>query len=150
MLVQHSNIKIYIKIHGIYPGGTKANQIDHVLVNRRRKSSILDVRTCRSANCDSDHYLVRIRVNQKISKSVAVKGERRTKWDVKKLKTDRIAEEYRTRITEDLAEVNESGDEGESMEEVWRNIESSITNAAEQIVGKMQYKIGLTKNASTL
>jgi hypothetical protein len=32
------------------------SQIDHVLIDRRRHSSILDVRSFRVADCDTDHY----------------------------------------------------------------------------------------------
>jgi hypothetical protein len=34
------------------------NQIDHILVDRRRHSNALDVRSFRAADCDTDHYLV--------------------------------------------------------------------------------------------
>jgi hypothetical protein len=34
------------------------NQIDHILVDRRSHSNILDVRSYRAADCDTDRYLV--------------------------------------------------------------------------------------------
>jgi hypothetical protein len=44
------------------------NQIDYVLINKRRASIITDVRTLKGPNCDSDHYLVRTNVRQRINK----------------------------------------------------------------------------------
>jgi hypothetical protein len=34
------------------------NQIDNILIDRRRHSNILDIRSFRVADCDTDHYLV--------------------------------------------------------------------------------------------
>jgi hypothetical protein len=38
--------------------GRTHNQIDQILIDGRRHSSILDVRSFRAADCDTEHYLV--------------------------------------------------------------------------------------------
>ena len=57
------------------PDGKTHNQIDYILIDRRRHSSILDVRSYRGANCDTDHYLVvaKLRERLAVSKQAAQK-----------------------------------------------------------------------------
>jgi hypothetical protein len=40
------------------PDGMTHKQIDDILIDKRRHSNILDVRSFRAADCDTDHYLV--------------------------------------------------------------------------------------------
>jgi hypothetical protein len=49
------------------PDGKTHNQIDHILVNRRRHSSVLHVRSFRSADCGTDHYLVVVKVRERLA-----------------------------------------------------------------------------------
>jgi hypothetical protein len=47
------------------PDGNTHNQIDHILKDRRRHSSVLDVRSFRAADCDMDHYLVVAKIRER-------------------------------------------------------------------------------------
>ena len=40
-----------------------------ILIDRRRQSSILDVRSFREADCDTDHYLVVVKVRERLAVS---------------------------------------------------------------------------------
>jgi hypothetical protein len=45
------------------------NQTDHVLIDRKQHSSILDVRYFRGADCDTDHYSVVAKVRERLAVS---------------------------------------------------------------------------------
>jgi endonuclease/exonuclease/phosphatase family metal-dependent hydrolase len=49
------------------PDGKTHNQIDHILIDRRQHSSILDAKSFRGADCDSDHYLVVAKVRERLA-----------------------------------------------------------------------------------
>jgi endonuclease/exonuclease/phosphatase family metal-dependent hydrolase len=49
----------------ISPDTLTLNQIDHVLVSNKKQMT-QDARTLRRPNCDSDHFLVKVIVKQKL------------------------------------------------------------------------------------
>ena len=49
------------------PDGETQNQNNHILIYRRWHSSILDVRSFRRADCDTDHYMVVAKVRERLT-----------------------------------------------------------------------------------
>ncbi|XP_064106949.1 craniofacial development protein 2-like [Macrobrachium nipponense] len=49
------------------PDGNTTNQIDHILVKRKFRSALMDVRAYQGADCDSDHYMVAAKIRIKLT-----------------------------------------------------------------------------------
>jgi hypothetical protein len=63
-MFQHRNIHKYTWTS---PDRNTHNQIDHILIDRRRHSNVLDVRSFRAADCDTDHYLVVAKIRERLA-----------------------------------------------------------------------------------
>jgi hypothetical protein len=50
-----------------FPDGQTHNQINHVLIDRRRDLSILDVPYFRGSDCDTDHSLVVAKIMERLA-----------------------------------------------------------------------------------
>jgi hypothetical protein len=51
------------------PDGVTHNQIDHVLIDERRHSNLLYIRSFGGADCDTDHYLIVEKLKERLSVS---------------------------------------------------------------------------------
>ena len=60
------------------PDGKTHKQIDHVMIDGRCHSSILDVRSFRAADCDTDHYLVVAEVKKTVNNTHT--PQERNRW----------------------------------------------------------------------
>jgi hypothetical protein len=81
------------------PDRKTQNQIDHILIDRRRHSNILDVISFRGADCDSDHYLVAAKVRERLAVSKRmVKKMDVERFNIKQLNEDEHKEEYQVTI----------------------------------------------------
>jgi hypothetical protein len=70
----------------ITPNGHTKNQIDHVLIDVQHASDIIDVKSCRGADCDSDHYLVKIKYRPRLSTASRSIGTRNVKFNMDRIK----------------------------------------------------------------
>src|SRR5215475_6517317 len=112
------------------PDGKIHNLIDHVLIDRRRHSSILDVRRFRGADCDIDHYLVVAKVRERLAvrKQGAQKsdGER---FNMRKLKDMEARKQYQIEITNRFAALENVSDD-EDINRAWESLNATIKTSA--------------------
>ncbi|XP_068912075.1 craniofacial development protein 2-like [Tenebrio molitor] len=121
------------KITWMIPGGTEGNQIDHMLISKKWKRIIQDVRTYRGANVDSDHLLVVAKMRMKVVKQTG--GSRKNRWDVEKLNQlnhTRHNDGYKKEMRKKL----ETREEEVDIEEEWKNLKESIMDTAETMLGR--------------
>jgi hypothetical protein len=82
------------------------NQIDHILVDRRRHLKILDVRSYKTVDCESDHYLVLTKVRERL----AVNEQRSHRFHMERFNFEKLnevegKEQYRVEVSNRFAEV---------------------------------------------
>jgi len=70
------------------------------MIDSRHATDILDVKSCRGADCDSDHYMVEIKYRQRISTVGKLRTQRSIKYNVENLKEGNNSKEYRSKIEE--------------------------------------------------
>jgi len=80
------------------PGGTTHNQIDHMLIDRRQHLSLLDVRSFRGADCDTDGCLVVAKVRERLAVSKqAAQGFYVKRFNLRKLNEQELRKRYTIR-----------------------------------------------------
>lgn len=82
------------------------NQIDHILVSTRFKNCIQDTRTMRGADGDSNHYLVKEKMNVKTKKLTHKKGIMVEKYDTNKLNNVNTYERFKHQMLEKIRRIN--------------------------------------------
>jgi hypothetical protein len=90
------------------PDWKTQTQIDLILIDRLRHSSVLDVRSFRAADCDMDHYLVVAKIRERIA--VNKQGKQKLhveKFNLKKLNEVEGKEKYRVETSNRLAALED-------------------------------------------
>lgn len=118
------------------PGSNSVNQIDHVLVAARHASSVIDVRSCRGPNCDSDHFLVKAVIRERLSNVQKRQLSERKRWNQESLNDSEKNRSFKSEISRRLQSANITNIT--DIEEKWEVIKSVIQESAQEIMGTMK------------
>jgi hypothetical protein len=112
------------------------------LVDKRQHSSILDVRSFRRADRDTDHYLVAAKVRERlaVSKRAAQKTDTE-KFNVKKLNEGDVKEQYQVTARNKFADLENLEDSGD-INRAWDSIRQNIKISAQESLGYCESKHG--------
>ncbi|KAJ4438077.1 hypothetical protein ANN_14016 [Periplaneta americana] len=125
------------------PDGLTHNQIDHILIDKRRHTSIVDIRTFRGADCNSDHYLVIGELRERLSVAKQVEQQVNvSKLNILKLKDEKTKQHYQVEISNRFVTLGSSDEVEKELDvnSVWENIRDNIKIAAEQSIGYYETK----------
>jgi len=122
------------------PDGKTHNQIDHLLIDRRWQSSVLDVRSFRGAECDTDHYLVigKFRARLAVGKQAAQRVDRQ-RFNLRKLNEPEVREQYQIEITNMFAALENLNDDRD-VNRTWENNKENIQTSAKESLGLHELK----------
>jgi hypothetical protein len=135
------------------PDGNTHNQIDHILIDRRRRSSVLDVRSFRAADCDMDHYLVLAKIRERLA--VNKQGSHKfhkERFNLKKLNEAEGKEKYQDEVSNRFAASEDLDAEVETIT-IQETIRENIKISAKESLGyyePKQHKPGFDEGCSEL
>jgi hypothetical protein len=86
------------------PDGKTHNPVDHILVDWRRHRTILDVRSYRAVDCDTDHYLVVAKFRERLTVNKQRPNRfHMERFNLKKLNEVEGKEQYRVEVSNRFA-----------------------------------------------
>ena len=101
---------------------------------------MLDVRSFRGADCDTDHYLVIAKVWERLAvgKQAAQRLDRQG-FNLSKLNDLEVRKQYQIDITNRFAAL-ENLNEDEDVNRTWENIKENIKTSAKESLGVHEWK----------
>lgn len=117
------------------PDGTTKNQIDHLAISSKWRSSLLDVRNRRGADIDSDHHLVVAEVRLKIAVARVAGGPGKVgrRFEVGKLNDPDTRKSFQLELRNRFATLDTATD---SLDEEWNRIKVAYTETSSIVLGR--------------
>jgi len=116
------------------PDGVTKNQIDHCLVDGRHFSDVINVKVCRGANVDSDHYLVVVDLRAHIDRAQTRRTQATGKLATCKLKDPQFATAFANNMNTRVSQLQQGttpGDVGSK----WQQLSQLMKDEAQNTLG---------------
>ena len=110
------------------------------MIDRRWHSSVLDVRSFRGADCDTDYYLVIAKVRDRLAvgKQAAQRFDRE-RFNLRELNELKVRKQFQIEITNRFAAL-ENLNEEEDVNRSWENKKENIKTSAKESLGMHKLK----------
>ena len=113
-----------------------ANQIDHICINKRFRSSLQDVKVFRGADVGSDHHLVISKIHLKLRKGKFAANQQ-PKFNVTSLRDPQKREEYAVAVKNRFSALGNL-DETKDVEDHWESIKGIWKDCCEEVLGRRE------------
>ncbi|XP_051859298.1 uncharacterized protein LOC127565328 [Drosophila albomicans] len=120
------------KASWLSPDRLTRNQIDHVVIDARHASNILDVRSCRGPNIDSDHYLVAAKIRTRLCVAKIARRSALRRLDIGKLQSQQAKNAFSTHVSGLLSRAPSIP---QDISDMWALISHSLRASAEEVLG---------------
>ena len=127
--------------------GRAKNQIDHTLVNRKFRTSVLDTRAMRLADVASDHYLVRSTITSLKPKRAPATKSTQKEFDTHKLQNNDIHRRFNIQLKNRFKALaveepmtDEREEEGDQVERKSEILEKAYVKTVKEVLGYKKKK----------
>lgn len=110
------------------PDGRTRNQIDHIMVSKLFLGCLLDVKTRRGADIDSDHHL--LVGSFKLRPAAIYSKKKQPKYNIYKLQNSHVANQYKQAVEQHLNPPH--------AEHSWPDVQNACHQSASQILGTLK------------
>ena len=117
----------------MHPRSKHWHLIDYILVRQRDRKDILHTRVMPSAECHTDHRLVRCKASFHFKPKSKKGGAPRKKFNVFHLQSDMIRADFQENLKHHLEDSSCSDDP--SPDELWNHLKAAINKSSEEVLG---------------